>query len=325
MPPDIRTIAVSSSPPRIFIAIKDEVQVYPIQIDAKQCSSLDKKNVDKIRVQQSLIIVSSNTVITGWQFETNEKGNVWVPKFAYTGKNIKDGVLVCQSKLIVISQEKVHLAWEIYNYSEIISQRKDEINKKQFKARFNWSPKDFSSPTEISVLDTSSRGLCFLSSHKSDIYILNLMKEGDDPASGWAGKSRENNYGGFGCFLRPCGIDGHQPPFLFCGYKYAELAISQQLPDQEETHEPGGCSKFGFLDGWQGNTWDNDTNPVFSTVCHYSGGFASVWNSQITKTREDPISAVLLFDYAEREGNCRFYRTSAYNQGDNEGYYVMGL
>jgi hypothetical protein len=66
-----------------------------------------------------------------------------------------------------------------------------------------------------------------LSSNESDIYIIDLMKEGDNPASGWAGGG-DNNRGGYGCFLRSCGIDGHQAPFIFCGTKYLEWAVSHQ-------------------------------------------------------------------------------------------------
>ena len=69
---------------------------------------------------------------------------------------------------------------------------------------------------------------------------------------------------------------------------------------------------------WQSNEIGrNDDDPAFPLCYHYSSGVAFVWNSKESSFFGATVSAVILLDYTEQEGNCRLYAGSDYM----DGYY----
>jgi hypothetical protein len=267
----------------------------------------------------------------------------WLPGCGINGNTILDALLVHETKLLVLSIREQVLGWQIYDYKELTTTYLITNNAVTFQPRYHWSPEKNDLPL-ADVLDTSSEGLCLISSNESDIWVLDLIKEGDNPASGWAGNGGENNNGGYGCFLRSCGIDGHQAPFIFCGTKYLEwvvcqkhqnqtinLTMEKRIEDVEDNKDKDWkislaaakrptlddqlMEKYEHISGWQSDKIGyNDEYPVFPFCYHYSSGVAFVWNS-----KRAAVSAVLLLDYTEKEGNCRLYEGSDYI----DGYYSL--
>ena len=381
MPPNIWAIGISSFPLRIYVSTKKTVQVFTVKPNAKgTCILQGVQNIEKIRFQQGLLILCSKTSVTGFRFQEEKKtwnpeflinGNPilkevkrWFPRCGIDGNTILDALLVHETKLLVLSVKKQVLGWQIYDYKELAAAYlgarsfNDELerppgswvanNAITFQPRYHWSAAENGLPL-ADVLDTSSEGLCLISSDESDIWVLDLIKEDDSPASGWAGNGGENNCGGYGCFLRSCGIDGHQAPFIFCGTKYLEWAVCQKHQNQtinltmeerikelEDNRDkdweiglaaakqpaPGDhlMEKYEDISGWQSDEIDrNEDYPVFPFCYHYCSGIAFVWNSEESSFLGATVSAVILLDYTEQEGNCRLYERSDYI----DGYYNL--
>lgn len=293
-----------------------------------------------MRFQRGLLTLCSKTSVTGFRFQEDTK--TWNPKFVINGGDtILDSLLVHETKLLVLSIKERVLEWQIHDYKELTTTYLITKNAVKFHPGYHWSAAKYELPF-ADVLDTSSEGLCLISSDESDVWVIDLMKEGDNPASGWAGNGGENNSGGYGCFLRSCGIDGHQAPFIFCGRKYLEWAVCQKHKSQtiniamEErikelesnkaidwevslaaAKRPAPddrlMEKYENISGWQSNEIDcNDEYTVFPFCYHYSSGVAFVWNNE-----RATVSAVLLLEYTEQKGNCRLYEGSGYI----DGYY----
>jgi hypothetical protein len=317
MPPNILAIGISSCPLRIYISTKEGVLVFKVEPNANRtCLLQGTPNIEKIRFQQGLVIFCSKTSVIGFRFQDDR---IWKPKFVIEGDTIHDSLLVHETKLLVLGVKEKVLGWQIYDYEEL---NYDELNNDpvKFQPRYQWSAAEDDVPF-ADVLDTSSEGLCLLSSNESDIYVIDLMKEGDNPASGRAGgECGDSCRGGYGCFLRSCGIDGHQAPFIFCEAKYLEWTISQKhqnnpinLTTEDRVHL---MEQYKTISIWQSNEFDrNDDDPVFPFCYHYSLGVAFAWNSKKSSFFGATVSAVILLDYAEKEGNCRLYEGSDYTDG----------
>lgn len=317
MPRNVLAIGISSYPPRIYASTKDQVHIFKVEPNADETCILQAVyNVGKIRFQEGLLILCSESGVFGFSFQENVE--TWKPEFHLKGKAIFDGLLVRQTELLVLSIEDEILGWQMHNYKELIAEYHIKDNVRIFQPQYHWSIEEHEASLQ-SVLDISSEGLCLISSIKSDIYVLDLIGKSDNPAPGCPENHGDNNDGGYGCFLQPCGIKGHQPPFLFCGSKNLEWAISQKRNiTMENEIAPGDHrrEKYRYILGWQSNEKvDNSIDPVFPYCHRYSSGVAFIWNNE-----ESPYSsAVILLDYTENAGNCRFYKGSDYT----DGYYKL--
>jgi hypothetical protein len=245
---------------------------------------------------------------------------------------------------LVLSVKEQVLGWRIYDYEELVDlglqSFNDELerppsswvanNSITFQPRYHWSAAENDLPL-ADVLDTSSEGLCLISSCESDIWVLDLIKEGDNPASGWAGNGGENNCGGYGClkYLEWAVCQKHQNQTI-------NLTIEERIKELEDNRDkdweiglaaakqpaPGDhlIEKYECISGWQSDEIDrNEDNPVFPFCYYYSSGIAFVWNSEESSLLGATVSAVILLDYTEQEGNCRLYERSDYI----DGYYNL--
>lgn len=323
MPANILAIGISSNPLRIYVSTENELQVFKVEEEAKSCCVLQGiRNVEKIRFQHGLVILCSNTCIVGFSFE--EDTSTWIPEFVIKrpqqiSTTILDGLLVHETKLLVLSVEKKAfryevkeevLGWEIYNYKDLAADYSKTKAAIEFLPRNYW-PAQLPEFTGLgAVLDISSEGLCLVSSYNSKIWIINLMKEGDNPISGLVGSGYKNSSTGYGCFLRSCGFDSHQATFIFCrgGEKYLEWHVAQQEPNltnfdmklrirrlkndtaegykerlvaaNQPTQNDQYVQDHRIISSWRSRQIDYHNNTVYLFCYHFSSGMAFIWNSK---------------------------------------------
>lgn len=344
MPPNILAIGISSNPLRIYVSTNEKVQVFRVELNAKcTCVLNGVRNIEKIRFQKGLLILCSKTSVTSYEYKEDiatAKG-IWNPKFVIdNGYTILDSLLVHETKLLVLCQKDKAIEWQIYDYEDLLTTYLTTNAAIEFQPRFHWSATQSGEPF-WNFLDTSSEGLCLISS-ESGVWVLNLMEEGDSPALGQVGNLDQNI--AYGRFLRSCGVNNHQEPFICCSsYSYyLDWAICQKQNQilnrtMEERMKSVEGNKYNdwekrlaaakqpaldddleeiykLISSWQSGGDFEDDAVVFPLCYHYDSGFAFVWNNEGAT-----VSAVLLLDYTEGKGNSRFYKGSQYI----DGYYPV--
>ena len=354
MLPSIKAIGISSHPLRIYVSTREGLQVFKVKPGAKVCCVLQcVGNIEKIRFEQGLLILCSPISVAGFRFQETlgrwypeflikvntmlDELKSWLPGRDINGNSVLDARLVYETKLLVLSKKEKVLWWQVYDCKELAADYLIAKKAVIFQPRYYWSQQG-EHQRRINVLDTSCEGLCLISSDESDIWVLDLMKKGDNPASGWAGNSGENNCSGYGYFLRSCGVPGHQTPFIFCGRKYLEWALCQKFPNHTENLSmnerikevesnkdkhwaakrplPSDQLRENYVNiaGWQSEIHEEFPS-AFPLCYHYSSGLAFVWNSKALGFLRQKTSAVILLEYTEEKGNCRLYKGSTYIDG----------
>ena len=343
MPPNVLAIGISSNPLRIYVSTKEKVQVFRVEPNGKcACVLQGVRNIEKLRFQKGHLILCSKTSVTSFEYKEDiaTAKNIWNPKFVIdNGHTILDSLLVHEKKLLVLCRKDRVMEWQIYDYEDLVTTCLTTHTPVKFQPRSQWSTGE----PFWNFLDTSNTGLCLISSGLG-IWVLDLMKDGDNPVIGKLGCFDQNI--AYGRFLRSCGINNHQEPFICCAVDayYPHWAIArkqnqtfnrtmeERIKSVEGNQYKGWEKKleaakqpaldddleeiYELISTWQSGAELEDDVAVFPICYHYNSGLAFLWQND-----EASASAVLLLDYTKEKGNGRFYKGSDYIDGFYQGLF----